>query len=84
MTGIRGQAALWLGLALVATLIAMVPRVATALSEIIVGTIARLLIGATIGSALLAGGDAYRVCQPFGLREAPRRSMMAGASTVAA
>ena len=35
--------------------VAIALRVATALSEIIVGTIAQLLIGATIGSALLAG-----------------------------
>jgi glutathione-regulated potassium-efflux system ancillary protein KefC len=55
VTEIWGQAALWLGLTLVATLVAMALRVATALSEIIVGTIAQLLIGATIGSALLAG-----------------------------
>lgn len=55
MTEIWSQAALWLGLALVATLVAMALRVATALSEIIVGTIAQLLIGATIGSTLLAG-----------------------------
>jgi len=41
--------------ALIATLAAMALRIATALSEIVVGTIAQLLIGATIGSALLAG-----------------------------
>jgi glutathione-regulated potassium-efflux system ancillary protein KefC len=55
MTAIWAQAALWLGLALIATLAAMALRIATALSEIVVGTIAQLLIGATIGSALLAG-----------------------------
>jgi glutathione-regulated potassium-efflux system ancillary protein KefC len=55
LTAIWGQAALWLGLALIATLAAMALRIATALSEIVVGTIAQLLIGATLGGALLAG-----------------------------
>jgi glutathione-regulated potassium-efflux system ancillary protein KefC len=55
MTDIWTQAALWLGLALVATLAAMALRVATALSEIVVGTIAQLIIGASIGGALLTG-----------------------------
>jgi len=34
-------------------------RVATALSEIVIGTIAQLLIGATLGSALLAGDASW-------------------------
>jgi len=55
MTAIWTQAAMWLGLALIATLASIWLRVATALSEIVVGTIAQLLIGATLGSALLAG-----------------------------
>lgn len=38
------QAALWVGLALVATLLSIWLRVATALSEIVVGTVAQLLI----------------------------------------
>ena len=46
-------AALWLGLALVATLLSIWLRVATALSEIVVGTVAQLIIGATLGVALL-------------------------------
>jgi len=59
VTAIWGQAALWLGLALIATLASIWLRVATALSEIVVGTIAQLLIGATIGSALLAGDASW-------------------------
>lgn len=55
MTGIWAQAALWLGLALVATLLSIWLKVATALSEIVVGTIAQLIIGAALGRALLAG-----------------------------
>lgn len=59
MTEIWTQAALWLGLALIATLVAIKFRVATALSEIVIGTIAQLLIGATLGTALLAGDASW-------------------------
>ncbi|MGA8147529.1 MAG: cation:proton antiporter [Gallionellaceae bacterium] len=59
MTGIWAQAALWLGLALVASLLSIHLRVATALSEIVVGTIAQLIIGALLGSALLAGDASW-------------------------
>ena len=55
MTQIWAQAALWLGLALIATLAAIGLRIATALSEIVVGTIAQLIIGAFLGAAVLAG-----------------------------
>jgi Kef-type K+ transport system membrane component KefB len=57
MTEIWTQAALWLGLALVATLVSIRLRIATALSEILVGTIAQLIIGAAVGAAAL-GADA--------------------------
>ncbi|CAB3762661.1 cation:proton antiporter [Paraburkholderia humisilvae] len=46
-------AALWLGLALTATLLSIWFRVATALSEIVVGTVAQLAIGALVGGAAL-------------------------------
>jgi len=52
-------AALWLGLALLATLLSIWLRVATALSEIVVGTVAQLVIGATIGTALLHTDDSW-------------------------
>jgi glutathione-regulated potassium-efflux system ancillary protein KefC len=55
MTEIWALATLWLGLALIATLASIWLRVATALSEIVVGIIAQLIIGAALGSALLAG-----------------------------
>ena len=55
MTEIWAQAALWLGLALLASMISIWFRMATALSEIVVGTIAQLFIGAVLGSAILAG-----------------------------
>ena len=47
-------AALWVGLALIATLLAIWFRVSTALSEIVVGTVAQLIIGAAVGGAGLA------------------------------
>src|SRR5580692_3390644 len=53
MTEIWTLAALWLGLALLATLLSIWLRIATALSEIVVGTIAQLVIGAMIGAAVL-------------------------------
>jgi len=52
-------AALWLGLALVATLLSIWLRIATALSEIVVGSVAQLIIGATIGTSLLHTDDSW-------------------------
>jgi Kef-type K+ transport system membrane component KefB len=46
-------ATLWLALALAATMLSIWLRIATALSEIVVGTVAQLVIGATIGAAVL-------------------------------
>jgi Kef-type K+ transport system membrane component KefB len=46
-------ATLWLGLALIATLLSIWLRIATALSEIVVGTVAQLVIGAVIGTTVL-------------------------------
>jgi glutathione-regulated potassium-efflux system ancillary protein KefC len=57
MTEVWTLAAVWLGLALAATLLSIWLRVATALSEIVVGTIAQLIIGALVGTAAL-GADA--------------------------
>lgn len=59
MTLTWSMAALWLGLALIATLLSIWLRVATALSEIVVGTIAQLVIGALIGGTLLGTGDSW-------------------------
>jgi glutathione-regulated potassium-efflux system ancillary protein KefC len=59
MTGIWALAALWLGLALLATLLSIWLRVSTALSEIVVGTIAQLLIGAAIGSTILGTNESW-------------------------
>ncbi len=59
MTGIWALAALWLGLALVATLLSIWLRVSSALSEIVVGTIAQLIIGAAVGSAMLGTDESW-------------------------
>ena len=53
MTEIWQLAALWMALALAATLLSIWLRIATALSEIVVGTVAQLVIGAAMGSAVL-------------------------------
>jgi len=61
MANVWMLAALWLGLALVATLLSIWFRVATALSEIVVGTVAQLIIGALIGGAVLGTGESWVV-----------------------
>ena len=53
------QAALWLGLALVATLLAIWFKISTALSEIVVGTVAQLIIGALAGSMALGAKEPW-------------------------
>lgn len=52
-------ATIWLGLALLATLVSIWFRIATALSEIVVGTVAQLVIGALIGTAVLGANDSW-------------------------
>ena len=59
MTNVWMLAALWLRLALVATLLSIWFRVATALSEIVVGTVAQLFIGALIGGAVLGTDESW-------------------------
>jgi Kef-type K+ transport system membrane component KefB len=59
MTGVWALAALWLGLALIASLLSIWLRISTALSEIVVGTIAQLVIGAIIGQAVLGTDESW-------------------------
>ena len=59
MTETWTLAALWLGLALLASLLSIRLRIATALSEIVVGAIAQLIIGAVIGGAALGAGESW-------------------------
>jgi Kef-type K+ transport system membrane component KefB len=52
-------ATIWLGLALVATLISIWTGIATTLSEIVVGTVAQLIIGALVGGAVLGTDQSW-------------------------
>src|SRR5438128_9926028 len=59
MTEIWALAALWLGLALLAALLLIWIKVANALSEILVGTVAQLVLGAAFGTAFLGADQAW-------------------------
>jgi glutathione-regulated potassium-efflux system ancillary protein KefC len=59
LTEIYGLATLWLGLALVATLLSIWLRIATAMSEILVGTVAQLIIGAALGATALGTDQSW-------------------------
>jgi Kef-type K+ transport system membrane component KefB len=59
VTHVWAQTALWLGLALVATLLSIWFKVATTLSEIVVGTVAQLVIGAFAAAFLLGTDDSF-------------------------
>ena len=59
MTDIYALAALWLGLALAATLLSIWLRIATAMSEIVVGTVAQLAIGAVVGGSALGADQSW-------------------------
>src|SRR5712691_8156099 len=52
-------AALWLILALVATLLSIWFRISTALSEIVVGTVAQVIIGALVGTQALGATSSW-------------------------
>ncbi|HUJ32324.1 MAG TPA: cation:proton antiporter [Candidatus Acidoferrum sp.] len=54
MQNVWTLAALWVGLALFATLLAIWFKISTALTEIVVGTVAQLIIGAIVGPTGLA------------------------------
>jgi len=54
MQNVWALASLWVGLALIATLLAIWFKISTALSEIVVGTVAQLIIGAVVGPMGLA------------------------------
>ncbi|MGA1982753.1 MAG: cation:proton antiporter [Acidobacteriaceae bacterium] len=51
--------ALWVGLALIATLLAIWLRISTALSEIVIGTVAQLVIGAAFARGGLLGSTEW-------------------------
>lgn len=52
-------AALWVGLALAATLLAIWCKISTALTEIVVGTVAQLVIGAFMAQGGLLGNTQW-------------------------
>jgi glutathione-regulated potassium-efflux system ancillary protein KefC len=59
MTEVWTLAALWLGLALIATLFAIWFRVSTALTEIIVGTVAQFVLGGLISADVLGANESW-------------------------
>ena len=59
MTEIFSLAALWLSLALIATLLSIWLRIATAMSEIVVGMVAQLIIGALLGATALGTDQSW-------------------------
>jgi glutathione-regulated potassium-efflux system ancillary protein KefC len=59
MTSVWALAALWLSLALIAGLFSIWLRISTALSEIVVGTVAQLIFSAVIGSAVLGTDESW-------------------------
>jgi glutathione-regulated potassium-efflux system ancillary protein KefC len=59
MTGVWALAAMWFGLALIASLVSVWFRGSTALTEIIIGIVAQLIIGAIIGSGVLDTNDIW-------------------------
>src|SRR2546430_16419797 len=59
MTGVWALAAMWFGLALIASLVSIWFRGSTALTEIIIGIVAQLIIGAIIGSGVLDTNDIW-------------------------
>jgi glutathione-regulated potassium-efflux system ancillary protein KefC len=59
MTGVWALATLWLGLALIASLLSIWLRISTALTEIVVGTLAQLILGAAIGGSVLGADESW-------------------------
>jgi glutathione-regulated potassium-efflux system ancillary protein KefC len=59
VTGVWTLATLWLGLAIVAGVLSVWLRVSTALSEIVVGTVAQLIIGVAVGTAVLGTDEPW-------------------------
>src|SRR5207249_7949043 len=59
LENVRYLAAVWVGLALLATLFASWFKISTALSEIVVGTVAQLIIGVIVGPNALGSSTAW-------------------------
>jgi Kef-type K+ transport system membrane component KefB len=59
MTEVWALAAFWFGLALIAGAAAMHFRISSAMAEVVMGTIAQLILGATIGSGFLGSEESW-------------------------
>jgi glutathione-regulated potassium-efflux system ancillary protein KefC len=59
MTEIWALAALWIGLALLAAVLSVWLKIATALSEIVIGTLAQLVLGAALGAGFLGADQVW-------------------------
>jgi len=59
MHNVWALASLWVGLALIATLLAIWFKISTALTEIVVGTVAQLVIGAFVGPTGLSAQNEW-------------------------
>jgi glutathione-regulated potassium-efflux system ancillary protein KefC len=59
MEAVWFSAAMWLGLALIATLLSIWLRISVALTEIVVGTVAQLIIGAALGPKALDANESW-------------------------
>jgi len=59
MQNVWTLASLWVGLALIATLLAIWFKISTALTEIVVGTVAQLIIGALVGKVGLGASSEW-------------------------
>ncbi len=59
MAHVWAEATLWIGLALIAVLLSIWLKIATALSEIVVGTVAQLVIGALVGRGFLGTTEGW-------------------------
>ena len=69
MDNVWALASVWVGLALVATLLAIWLKMSTALTEIVVGTVAQLAIGAIVGPKGLVEGKVELKERRSGARE---------------
>ena len=59
MTEIWALAAFWLGLALIAGVLAMRYRISSAMAEVVMGTVAQLILSITVGSGFLGSEESW-------------------------
>ena len=59
MTEVWALAAFWFGLALIAGVVAMRYRISSAMAEVVMGTVAQLILSVTIGSGFLGSEESW-------------------------